>query len=113
MNRAVFTVFLAFALALTGVSVAQTHGAAAATGQIVICHGQGTAVIYVDAEGQPTAPPHLCPDCVLLLATEAEAPRAAASLSLSEAIHSTVAKTGPAGMCKGNLPPVRAPPVVA
>lgn len=48
--------------------MAVARGAAAATGQMSICIGAETKTVYVNAQGNPTAPPHLCPDCVLAFA---------------------------------------------
>lgn len=52
-------------LVLTGHSMAMVRGASAATGQMVICVGDTTTVIYTDAEGEPTAAPHICPECIV------------------------------------------------
>ena len=52
-------------LAATGQTMATARGTSAATGQMVICTGQGPVTVYIDAEGQPTAASHLCPDCIL------------------------------------------------
>lgn len=54
-------------LTLTGQSMAVARGASAATGQMVICSGMGPVVVYTDAQGRPTAAPHVCPDCMLVL----------------------------------------------
>ncbi|MQY43347.1 hypothetical protein GG681_11900 [Epibacterium sp. SM1969] len=40
-----------------------------AAGRMVICTGDGVISIYVDADGQPTAPDHVCPDCVVMSAS--------------------------------------------
>ena len=55
-------------LAFTSQAMAVTRGAAAATGQMVICNGNGTMTLYTDAQGAPTSAPHICPDCVASLA---------------------------------------------
>ena len=64
--RTYLALFLAACLALTA------HVAAAARGQVageqaVLCTGAGVVVVYLDAEGTPTGPPHYCPDCSLHL----------------------------------------------
>lgn len=46
--------------------MAVARGAAAATGQMVICTSDGLATVYVDAQGAPTGAPHICPDCMLV-----------------------------------------------
>ena len=60
---------LCLLLVLTSQSMAVARGASAATGQMVLCIGSTTQTVYVDAEGQPTTAPHLCPDCILVLST--------------------------------------------
>lgn len=45
--------------------MAVVRGASAAAGQIVICSGTTTEIVFVDAEGMPTEAPHFCPDCVV------------------------------------------------
>ncbi|GLQ27438.1 DUF2946 family protein [Sulfitobacter pacificus] len=64
MTRVILSFLLAFLLALTSQSMAAARGAAAATGQMVICTGSGTMTVYTDAGGEPTTAPHLCPDCM-------------------------------------------------
>lgn len=63
--RSFISFLMVLILGLTSQAMAVTRGAAAATGQVVICNGSGTMVLYLDAEGQPTAAPHICPDCAL------------------------------------------------
>ena len=60
-------------LALTSVTLAEARGAAQPVGQMVLCTGEGTRTVLVDAKGQPATPSHICPDC--LLAFYADAPR--------------------------------------
>ncbi len=55
------------ATVLTAGVVGAARGQAAAAGEIVICAGQGPVTIQIDADGNPTGPPHWCPDCVLTL----------------------------------------------
>ena len=56
---------LAMCLVITGQVMAQTRAAAPATGQMVLCIGTASIVVFTDAEGKPTSDPHLCPDCTL------------------------------------------------
>lgn len=65
LNRSFIAVLLAFVLGLTSQSMAAARGASAATGQMVLCTGTGPVAIYLDAEGQPTSAPHICPDAAL------------------------------------------------
>ncbi|WP_152541043.1 hypothetical protein [Sulfitobacter noctilucae] len=63
MLRSFLSLTLALLLALTSQAMAVTRGASAATGQMVLCIGSGSVTVYTDAEGAPTAAPHICPDC--------------------------------------------------
>lgn len=64
--RLFISVLLALILALTSQAMAVTRVSTDATGQMVLCIGTQSVTVYVDAEGQPTAAPHFCPDCALL-----------------------------------------------
>ena len=61
--------YLAFVLiamlAFTSQSMAVARGATGVAGQIVLCTGTGPVAVYVDEDGQPTGPPHICPDFAL------------------------------------------------
>jgi hypothetical protein len=61
----VFGAGLCLMLLVTGQSMAAQRGAAAATGQMVICIGLETVTVYVDDEGNPTTAPHICPECIV------------------------------------------------
>jgi len=71
--RAMTTLGLCLFLAATSVTLAVARGAPGPAGVMVICTGDGLSRVTVDADGQPVAPPHVCPDC--LLALHATAPR--------------------------------------
>ncbi len=58
---------LACLLVLTAQSMAVARGMPGAAGSIVLCTGTGPVTILTDAEGQPIAPAHVCPDCTLSL----------------------------------------------
>ncbi|WP_170384830.1 hypothetical protein [Ruegeria atlantica] len=58
---------LSLLVVLTGQGVASSRGIDSAVGQMVLCTGTGPVVVYMDAEGQPTKPPHYCPDYALSL----------------------------------------------
>ncbi|MGI9370461.1 MAG: hypothetical protein ACR2O2_16650 [Ruegeria sp.] len=61
-----FRRYLAYVLSLlvilTGQGVAASRGINEAVGQMVLCTGSGPVVVYMDETGQPTKPPHYCPD---------------------------------------------------
>lgn len=58
---------LALLLVLTGQTMAFARGAAAPAGAMVLCTGTGPVTVYMDEDGQPTRPPHVCPECVMNL----------------------------------------------
>jgi hypothetical protein len=64
MIRTYTAIVLSVMLALTGQSMAQARTMPGPAGEIVLCTGQGPVSIQVDAEGNPTGPAHICPDCV-------------------------------------------------
>ncbi len=112
---ALLRITLAFALSallgLTGQSIAASRGADQAVGQMVLCTGTGPVVVYMDAEGQPTKPPHYCPDYALtllgaLLVDQPPLPPAPerARVAPDRAFASLIAAPLP-------LKPARAPPV--
>ncbi|MCE8526261.1 hypothetical protein KBY23_13390 [Ruegeria pomeroyi] len=73
VNRMTAPVRISIALALsllvglTGQGLANSRGMSAAVAQMEICTGTGPVILYMDAKGQPTAPPHYCPDFALML----------------------------------------------
>lgn len=77
--RQTLALILAALVVLTSGTAGFARGqAAAAVGEIVICSGQGTILVAVDAEGKPVRGIHVCPDCILtLLAMADAAPEAA------------------------------------
>lgn len=64
MRRALFLI-LSFMLVATSYSTGQARGADPAVDRIVICAGSQATVVYIDASGQPTDAPHICPECAL------------------------------------------------
>ncbi|MEX0303013.1 MAG: DUF2946 family protein [Leisingera sp.] len=101
---------LALAVALTAHNAAALQGSRDAAGQMVICTGTGPVVVYVDSEGQPTKPPHSCPDCVMHL-LDAVAPAAAAAVLVSESTQGTAAAETARGRAQQVLrATARAPP---
>jgi hypothetical protein len=60
------TVFgLCVFLAVTSVTLAVARGAAPPVGVMVLCLDGTQQTVPVAADGTPTAPPHVCPDCLL------------------------------------------------
>lgn len=102
---------LALALLATAQGMAVARGANPAVDQITLCTGHGPMPLYLDADGAPTEPPHLCPDCaVFLAALPDESPQAVRATQLSQQqvpARPDVTATPPVGL----LPPARGPPV--
>lgn len=69
MNRLsrISAVFMMLLLVLTAQSAAVARTMPDATGKMVLCTGSGPVMVYMDAEGNPTGAPHICPDCALSL----------------------------------------------
>jgi hypothetical protein len=74
--RALAALALALILALTSGTLAMARGQTMAAGEIVICSGGAAVTLAVDAEGKPTGPAHICPDCALTFLVAAAAPPA-------------------------------------
>ena len=103
---------LALTLALTGQSMANARGASAASGQMVICTGTGPQIIYVDAEGQPTSAPHICPDAALELPAGSEAARIAQTDRVSWPVAAHSEPLPLSFFLPEVRPPSRAPPAL-
>ncbi len=56
---------LTLLLAVTSLHMAVARGQATAVGEMVLCIGGGVVSVPVDAQGNPTGPAHICPDCAL------------------------------------------------
>ncbi len=69
-----FALALALLLVVTGQALAMARGTAGAGGQIVLCAGTGPVIVYLDEDGQPTRPPHFCPDFALHVIADAVLP---------------------------------------
>ncbi|WP_299621870.1 hypothetical protein [uncultured Tateyamaria sp.] len=111
MMRMLSALLLSLVLAVTSHSAGMARGASTAVDQIVICTGFGATVIHMDADGQPTQAPHLCPDCVVhLLAVDVPTVKAT-PLTLrvrteASGLHDDLLAVMPPLI----VPPARAPP---
>ncbi|MFU8777212.1 MAG: hypothetical protein ACNA7M_06040 [Roseovarius sp.] len=110
-HRPILALGLCLLLALTSQSLAMARGAAQPVGEIVLCTGTGPVTVAVDAEGQPVATPHPCPDCLPAFAAVLQVPPAlrdwcapARRVLVREAATHVVTRTLPAGIARG--PPV-------
>ncbi len=68
------TALIAFSLVISGQAIALAKGASPATDYMVLCTGHGTVILFTDQNGDPTAAPHLCPDCTLAALTATPGP---------------------------------------
>ncbi|WP_439109215.1 hypothetical protein [Lentibacter sp.] len=87
--RAYCSALLVAVLVLTGQAMAEARAMTSPAGEIVLCTGTGPLSILVDADGKPTGPPYICPDCALALFADITAP-----VSTPEPILRTVALSG-------------------
>lgn len=60
--------FLALTLLFTAETMALARGAPAPVGEIILCTSHGVMSVPIDAEGNPTEAPHICPDCLTFFA---------------------------------------------
>lgn len=60
---ACFAILLALVLAFASTTMAVARGANMPVGAITICSDHAVKIVLVDAQGQPTEPAHLCPEC--------------------------------------------------
>ena len=108
------TIAFAFALilALTSQMMAVTRVGTDAAGQVVLCIGAKAVVVYVDDEGQPTAAPHICPDCALTDGFLPETPSWAAPVAVARAIYRGLPRDPAPHAAPLQSPPPRGPPAV-
>ncbi|AKS46855.1 hypothetical protein SAMN05444287_1979 [Octadecabacter temperatus] len=79
----ILTLTLALLIAVTSQQMAMARGMARdASGQVILCTGQGVMTVTLDAQGEPMGPVHICPDCALTLMAFADAPIAAESAAI-------------------------------
>lgn len=76
-NRPCLAVLLCLLLVLTGQSLAVARVLPGPSGQVALCTGSGPVMVHVDENGEPTAPPHFCPDGALSLLNAVAAPETA------------------------------------
>ncbi|MGB0441000.1 MAG: hypothetical protein ACPGVS_10315 [Primorskyibacter sp.] len=99
---------LAIGLLHQGLAVARGQGSA--VDQMVLCTGMGTVVVYINADGEPVAPPHFCPDAaVTALATLDFTTSPTQPLSVWQPMTSVV-WSAPAGIKRPWRSRARAPP---
>lgn len=64
--RSYLAIALCLLLVMTTQAMAVMRGASDAVGMVELCSGDDVVTIYVDDTGEPTAAPHICPDCLPL-----------------------------------------------
>lgn len=111
MIRMLHSVLLALVLALTSQSMAVARGASAATGQMVLCTGSGPVAVYLDASGQPTSAPHICPDSALNVVFDGDASRIVVPQRLVFVVPARHRATSIFRAEPSVTPPSRAPPL--
>jgi len=100
-------------MVLTSQSMATARGATGPAGQIVLCTGTGPVAVYVDDDGQPVGPPHLCPDCALHLLDVLAAPDIAPAALLAAPRKQRFATSVPHAESRSRRPSARDPPAAA
>ncbi|MEM6758643.1 MAG: hypothetical protein AAF601_04110 [Pseudomonadota bacterium] len=112
MTRVMVSVLMAVMLVATSIGAASARGAAPVADSIVICSGHGVELVYLDADGNETRAPHLCPDCLMHLAG---LPSGVAVLALPADAAGAHLRPGYAAQLHVSLrhgPSARAPPAV-
>jgi hypothetical protein len=95
---------------LTAGAVGAARGQAAAAGEIVICSGGAAVTVPVDADGNPTGPPHWCPDCVLMLFAAAGAAGETAARPCTASPVGRLVPDAPRGAAAAPVAVARGPP---
>lgn len=96
MLRAIFAICLTLVLVLTSGAMAIARGQMAASPAmtLVICVGEGTETLRLDADGNPIPATHHCPDCTLVgLAALPTLPAIQAALPQTTASPTRLAQT--------------------
>lgn len=71
----ILTFTLALLIAVTSQQMAMARGMARdASGQVILCTGDGVITVTLDAQGEPMETVHICPDCALTLMAFTDAP---------------------------------------
>jgi len=110
---ALLALSLACIVALTSQTTAQMRGQSVAVGAVVLCIGGGAVTVPVDADGNPTGPAHLCPDCMAAQFT-APVPGVALPLRPAARLMMLAARLAPPATLPASPrvhAPARAPPV--
>lgn len=103
---------LVLALLVTTQAMAAARTAAPATGTMVLCVGLYEVTVFTDADGQPVATPHFCPDCLASDDID-QTPRLDLTfLPLPRVATHLAAATPAPPPAPRQTPPSRAPPVV-
>ncbi|WP_300072137.1 hypothetical protein [uncultured Ruegeria sp.] len=110
VNR-VLPLILSLLVILTGQGVAASRGMDNAVGQMVLCTGSGPVVVYMDENGQPTSPPHYCPDYALSLLGAVMVPSVVLPEVSQQRLPSPQRQTGSLIALPKPRRPARAPPV--
>ena len=109
--RSVLSILLSLILVVTSHSMALARTADQPQGQMVICSGEDTFVVYIDADGQPLPASHLCPDCALQALPATMPPILALARTLSATVVSTPDEVVPDNRAAYSRALARAPPV--
>lgn len=111
--RQLLTLVLVSLLGMTNVAMAVGQMNAAASGEMVICVGNGHITVEMDADGQPVKRKTVCPDCVTTVAfTALHTARIPPSSDVFTATIYFAGTSQPAHTIATIAPPARAPPAL-
>ncbi|KAJ56155.1 hypothetical protein ACMU_10410 [Actibacterium mucosum KCTC 23349] len=108
--RAITASLLLVSVLVSSIGLASARGQAPAVDMIVICAGQGFATIAIDADGNPTHAPVLCPDGLMGFADTTAPQPNPAPVALQVAILRPVTPLGFAPAAQATGPLARGPP---
>ncbi|WP_422047741.1 hypothetical protein [Shimia sp.] len=109
--RAYISGVLALVLVLTGHSMAIARGMPGVAGYAEYCIGENPVMVPVDADGNPTGAPHLCPDFSASLLTWIAVPEATIEAHFGQSRIARLALGDHVEAIRQTSPSARAPPI--
>ena len=98
-------------LVLAGQQVSMARASGPAVMTAVLCIGGGLVTVMLDAEGNPTGPPHTCPDATLAFLPDLALPRPQARPVTVSALAPRPPAAAPHPALGPRLPAARGPPL--
>lgn len=110
--RPLQAILLALLLTATAQTMAEARSMTVAVSETILCTGTGPLMVPVDAYGNPTGPPHICPEFALALTLQAPVHAAPPLHRVWVQIGPATAITPCAPTPLAHVPLARGPPVV-